>query len=185
MKLRRGFKTEAEQYASEFRAELRLATDGPLCPFQLAAWLEIPVVPLSKLDGFDAANPNYHPGETQFHAATLARGTHKTIFHNDSKHPNRQRSNVMHEIAHILLGHPAHPPLMEDGCRNFDSLLEHEAKELSFALRVSKPAARKIIATHMTLSQASVIYGTSTELIEYRIRITDARGWFVNRAKYN
>jgi len=47
MRLRRGFKTEAEEYAEEFRTELELDIDGPLCPFRLASHLEIPVVAVS------------------------------------------------------------------------------------------------------------------------------------------
>ena len=180
MKVRRGFRTEAEGYASEFRAELGIATDGALCPFRLAALLEVPVVPLSELNGFDCSAGGYAEEEA-FSATTVADGTYKMIFHNDGHHPHRQNSNIMHEIAHILLGHPAHPPLTEDRCRNFNTTFETEAKELGFTLLVSKPAALKIVESGITMAQASILYGASRALIEYRIRITDARGWAHNR----
>ncbi|MBV8799056.1 MAG: ImmA/IrrE family metallo-endopeptidase [Alphaproteobacteria bacterium] len=185
MKLRRGFRKEAEEYAAEYRAELDLATDGPLCPFKLAALLEIPVVPLSHLDGFGPENPNYSPSRNGFYAATIPIGTRRHIIYNDMSHPNRQRSDVMHEIAHTALGHPPHPPLTDDGCRNFNPVLELEAKELSFTLLIPKPAARRIVAQGITSFQASIIYGASKDLIEYRIRITDAHGWDRNRQRYN
>jgi Zn-dependent peptidase ImmA (M78 family) len=156
-----------------------------LCPFELAALLEVPVVPLTQLDGFSMENANYRPGEKEFSATTIAEGTRKLIIHNDRHHPNRQRSDVMHEIAHIALGHPPHPPLTEEGCRNFNPVLENEAKELAFTLLISKPVARKTVANRLPLTQASVIYGVSPSLIEYRIRITDARGWYQNHRRHN
>ena len=182
MKMRRGFRTEAEEYAAEFRAELGVATDGALCPFRLAALLAVPVVPLSQLNGF-GPSARESAEESVFSATTLADGTYKMIVHNDSQHPHRQNSNVMHEIAHILLGHPAHPPLTEDRCRNFNTVFETEAKELGFTLLISKLSALRIVESGITLPQASILYGASRALIEYRIRITDANGWALNRRK--
>ena len=105
MKLRRGFRKEAEEYAQEFRAELNIAPDGPLCPFALAAHLAVPIVKLSDLEGLEARFIR-GASESGFSATTVAEGTFKTIIHNDTQHPYRQNSNLMHEIAHILLGHP-------------------------------------------------------------------------------
>ena len=180
MKLRRGFKKEAEEYAMEYRQELSLATDGALCPFKLAASLEIPVVPLSHLAGFELTSSDYRTGESEFHAATVPLGTYRMIVYNNARHPNRQRSDVMHEIAHIALGHPPHLPLTDGGCRNFSPALEYEAKELSCTLLIPKTAAKRIVSMGLSSREASTIYGASTELIEYRIRITDARGWYRN-----
>ena len=49
MILRRGFKTEANKYAREFRLELNIPPDGPLCPWRLAQHLLVPVFKLSVL----------------------------------------------------------------------------------------------------------------------------------------
>src|SRR5436305_9337672 len=107
MKLRRGFKTEAEAYAEEFRTELSLQIDGALCPFELAKYLDIPVVGLSELPDLPANCLDHCIGEGQseFSAMTVNDGSYRMIVHNESHHPYRQNSNVMHEIAHILLGH--------------------------------------------------------------------------------
>ena len=43
VKLRRGFRKEAEEYAAEYRKELNLAEHDPLDPFDLAEHLLIPV----------------------------------------------------------------------------------------------------------------------------------------------
>ena len=182
MKLRRGFKKEAEEYAADFRNELDLPLDGRLDPFRVASHLEIPVVGLSKLEGF-LESEDYEVGEDEFSAATIHDHTFKMIVHNDRHYPQRQNSNVMHEIAHILLGHPPHPPLTGDRCRNFNRMLETEAKELSFALLVPKLAALKIIESGLTVPQGSIVLGVSKDLLQYRIDITDARGWAYNRRR--
>ncbi|MCC5670626.1 hypothetical protein LC653_44390 [Nostoc sp. CHAB 5784] len=49
-KFRRGFKKEASAYAKEFREELGIKPHAPLCPWQLAEHLAIPIVPLSEFE---------------------------------------------------------------------------------------------------------------------------------------
>lgn len=183
MKMRRGFRVEAEGYAAEFRQELGLEVAGPLCPFRLAALLRLPVVPLSDLPGFATDSQTAQWDAGGFSAVTIPGGTYKMIVHNDGHHPVRQNSNVMHEISHILLGHPPHPPFTGDGCRNFQSLLEKEAKELAFTLLVPRPAALAIVESGAPLAIASAGYGVSRQLLDYRIRITDARRWAMNRQR--
>lgn len=182
MKLRRGFRKEAEAYAQEFRAELNISLDGPLSPFALAAHLEVPIVKLSELPGLEARFV-HGASAAGFSATTVVEGTHKTIIHNDTQHPYRQNSNLMHEIAHILLGHPPRPPMTDDGCRNFDSISENEANELGFTLLVPGRAALRIVELKIPLESACVEYGVSNSLLTYRIRITNAQGWARNRRR--
>src|SRR4029077_3030660 len=103
---RRGFKTEAEEYAEEFRSELSLPVDGALCPFQLATYLEVPVVGVSELPDLAPSCLAWcsNGGQSEFSATTVNDGSFRLVVHNDSHGPYRQNSNVMHEIAHILLG---------------------------------------------------------------------------------
>jgi len=186
MKLRRGFKTEAEEYAEEFRLELSLPVDGALCPFQLATHLEVPVVGVSDLPDLPpfCSAWCFVEGQSEFSATTVNDGSFRMIVHNDSHNPYRQNSNVMHEIAHILLGHPPRPPVAGDGCRHFDPVMEREANELGFALLVPKRAALRIVETRMPTQLACATYGVSHQLLTYRIRITDVRRWAVNRRRY-
>ena len=115
-KLRRGFRTEAEDYAIEFRTELGLARHAPLAATALAELLGIPVKGISEIPDIDPAVLNYYrmAGNSEFSATSLCDGSYREIVHNDFQHANRQNSSIMHEIAHIILGHPPKPPLMED-----------------------------------------------------------------------
>ncbi len=186
MKLRRGFKKEAEEYAEEFRRELHIPATGPLCPFRLAEHLEIPVVGLTTLSDLEPSHLKHAVGEGQsiFSATTVVDGCYCMIIHNDSHHPFRQNSNVMHEIAHILLGHPPRPPLVGDSCRNFDTTSEREANELGFTLLIPKRAALRVVESRMPIDEACEYYGVSAKLLRYRIDVTDVKRWASNRRKF-
>ncbi len=112
MALRRGFKAEAERTAREVRAELGLAPVDPLDPGRLATHLEIPVQPLAFVED-EVPAAVWHlrrlePGTVS--ALTIVSGTGWLILHNDGHSPARQASDIMHELSHALLLHPAAPP---------------------------------------------------------------------------
>lgn len=185
-RLRRGFRKEAEEYAEEFREELGLDEHQPLNPFVLAEHLDIPVHALSEHPTIphDIKRHFQDAGNSMFSAITLVDGTYSEIIYNDFQHPNRQCSNITHELAHIILNHPPKPPLLNGSCRNFDPLLEKEANEFGFTLLIPKLAALYAIEEFSRLSDAAEYYGVSQELLRYRIRITNAKEWARNRAKW-
>lgn len=183
MTLRRGFRKEAEEYAQDFRSELQLHSHDPLDPLRLAEHLAIPVHTLSQHPAIPEADKDHflNSGNSDFSATTLAEGTYREIIHNDFQHSNRQNSNIIHEIAHIILGHPPKPPMISETCRNFDPVMEKEANELGFTLLVPKIAALFAVEHFRDLPAASKFYAVSESLLGYRIRITNARKWAANR----
>ncbi len=182
---RRGFVKEAEEYALEFRQELGLANASPLMAIEIADLLEIPVWNLSDHPTIPTHIKDYFfgIGRDHFSASTLNDGSYKEIIHNDSHHPNRQNSNIAHELAHILLGHPPKPPMSEDGCRNFSKRMEREAHDLGFTLLVPKPAALVAVEDFEDINDACEYFGVSKQLLEFRIRKADAKRWAINRAR--
>lgn len=168
---RRGFKTEADEYARDYRLELELRPESPLSPWRLAEHLEIPVIPLSRLQERDpdAVKHLLGGGRRAFSAATVPNGTRRAIIHNDAHARVRQASNIAHELAHIILGHPLSPPLSEFGCRKFNSKLEAEAGWLGPALLVSREAAFQIVFRGMSLESAARIYGVSSRVMSLRL----------------
>jgi IrrE N-terminal-like domain len=175
--LRRGFKTEAEEYAKDFRTELSLEEDAPLCPRELAEHLAIPLYPLSfHLGSIPEAVACLHRKERcAFSAATVFCGSCRAILYNDANSLSRQANDIAHELAHGILGHPPRPPLSEAGCRNFDPLLEHEAGFLGSTLLLPKPAALRILWRGMSLTQAAQEYGASEALVRMQLNLTGAR----------
>ena len=176
MKLRRGFKTEANAYAREFRAELGLAPYDPLCPWMLAQHLEITVTPLTYfIEIPDAVRCLTGQERQRFSAVTVFRGSRRSIVYNDAHHRHRQTSSIAHEISHGILGHPPTAPLNEYGCRYYDKAIEDEANWLGPALLISEEAALYIVSTKMTMTEAIITYGVSEDIITMRINVTGAQ----------
>ena len=184
-KLRRGFRVESEEYAEEYRLELGLERHASLSPKVLCEHLLIPVYDLSTFPGVSSIEKIFFagPGNSLFSATTIPLGTSRVIIHNDYQHPNRQFSNIMHEVAHIILGHPPKPPLIGESCRNYDANAELEANQLGFTLLVPKIAALFAVEGFSSLAKAAAYYGVSLKLLTHRIQVTDARRWAINRAR--
>lgn len=177
MALRWGFKAEANWWSREMRSELGLRPADPLCPWTLAGYLGIPVMPLS---AYAAEHPeavglfSSGAGQREFSAVTSAIGRRRFIIHNDAHDKKRQASNLAHEIAHALLMHPTHSVLNDQGNRNFIRDIEDEANWLGPALLISEEAAL-FIAGRMSVAEASDHYGASREVVQMRLNVCGAR----------
>ena len=184
-KLRHGYRTYFENLASDIRQDLNLYDNSPICPRLIAQHLDIPVTKLSSL-GLDpeVLNTLSAEGTDKFFGCVLPIGkTRKGILHNDSVSPKRQNSDIAHEIAHIILGHPLVSPTLGDGKRSYNSTHEHEARELGMTLLLPKKAALKIAMSSMSPIDASNEYFVSRSLLSYRLKITNAQNWAYNKKR--
>ncbi len=178
--LRRGFKSEANSYAREFRRELDLRAFEPLCPWRLAKHLEVPIMPISSLKRFspDAVEYLMTVGRVSFSAVTIGFGRHgsrRLILHNDGSAKSRQAADVAHELSHVILGHEL--ALLFSGPDNSDDSkrVEAEAKWMGPALLVSEEAAIHVVRTRMTIAAAASEYAVSPSLLQMRINVTGAK----------
>jgi Zn-dependent peptidase ImmA (M78 family) len=178
MSLRRGFKASANRIAVRLRRGQNCAPQEPIDLEVIAERLEIKIVPLSAL-AKEAPQAVRHLSITDsdaFSATTIRLDAGKRIIiHNDSHHPRRQRSNVSHEISHVLLGHPFTYPIDNSGCRNHDRDLEEEANWLGAAILISDEAALHILRRGIDEETACSVYGVSLPLLRMRINGSGAR----------
>jgi Zn-dependent peptidase ImmA (M78 family) len=177
MTLRRGFKSEANEYAREYREELELPHWNPLCPWALAKHLGIPVLRLSFLKSGARAEVEYlmRNGRDYFSAVTVFSGFRRAILHNDGNAKTRQAADIAHEIAHAVLGHPPESLFDETGKRKINARVEAEAKWLGPALLVSEEAALLIARSGRSVAEAAEEYGVSEALMQMRLNVTGAR----------
>lgn len=176
MTLRRGFKQEANEYAREFREELHLRPYEPLSPWDLAQHLEIDILSLSSLRQ-TVSESVYHlmqVDRSSFSAATVFCGSKRLIIVNDAHSDSRQASDLSHELAHGILGHPPTEPFNEFGCRNFNPNLEEEANWLGPALLISEEAALSIAMLGMSRARAASQYGCTQSIVRMRLNVTGA-----------
>jgi Zn-dependent peptidase ImmA (M78 family) len=169
--LRRGFKAEANRIALRIREQMGLEAIAPIDPLAVCERFEIQVFPLSALEH---QYPFLERDTSAFSAVTVPRGIQRAIVHNDTHHPNRQRSNICHELAHCFLGHECTPPLTEKGERARDGGIEEEANFLAGNLLVPNEAAIHIVSKGIE-DQAQQIYGVSAQMLNFRIRMSGAR----------
>lgn len=178
MSLRRGFKASANRFSVRLRKSLGLPPDAPIDLNMIAYRLELPLVPLSTFrDDYPAEVEQLSridPGA--FSAATLHCGPiRRIIVHNDSHDRRRQRSNIAHELAHVLLGHPFTLPIDTTGCRNMDRDIEDEATWFGSVILISDEAAIHIVRSAMETEMACAFYGVSAPLLRMRVNASGAR----------
>ncbi len=176
MALQRGFKSQANRIALGLRKQAGLPKTVPLDPRDALRSLSIQVISLS--DFRDTC-----PGDAKallspsggFSALLLHVGRGKRIvIHNDFQSPRRQRSNLAHELAHVLLAHPAEVVCMGDSARRADSHLENEAAFLAGCILVPNEAAHRLAAYRVDIGAAAKMYGVSEDMITYRLRMSGA-----------
>ena len=175
-KFKHGFKAQANRLASEYREELRVPLDAPLCPWKVARHLSIPVLKLSDLPDCDEKFYLMQgKGLKEFSATVCYRGTKAFILNNDAQPIKRQASDIAHEIAHVALGHPPTRPFDEEGNREFLREIEDEAEWLGPAILVSEKAAmrayRLISTKTYTLESLSDEWQITSEVISMRMNV--------------
>ena len=124
----------------------------------------------------ECPNLNYFTitGQKDFSAITLFDNTWRMVIHNDSHAPCRQKSNIVHEIAHALLQHPPVVPLNNNGERNYDSGIEGEANWLAGELLITEASALHIASKKLDKQVASDMYGVCPKMLSYRLQVTAA-----------
>lgn len=175
--MKRGFKAESERIAREMRDELKLASHDRLDPFELAEHLAIPVLPMAHVsDGNGSASSfiRYFSivDPDSFSAVTIFVGRRRIIVHNENHHPNRQASNLAHEISHILLEHQPAAIVAGDGQRFWNREMEDEANWLGAALLVPRDGALRLARLGRSIDEIALHYGVSEQLCRWRITQT-------------
>jgi Zn-dependent peptidase ImmA (M78 family) len=172
--MRRGFKSAAEQIATEARAELGLGENDRLNILALAEYLAIPVFTIREIAKITLPNSFGHYFSTidpdSFSAVTVFLGYRKFIVHNENHHPHRQSSNLAHEISHALLEHEPTPVADKSGGRFWNPEVEEEATWLGAALLIPRSGALELLKTRCTVAQIAEHFAVSQALCEWRIR---------------
>lgn len=103
-------------------------------------------------------------------------GEHHLIVFNSAQSEPRRNSVVMHELAHIILGHElTSASLTEDGHfvpTTYDQDQEDEADWLAGTLLLPRPALLKIRRLRMSDQVATETYAVSQQMLTWRFRMT-------------
>ena len=145
--LKHGFKTEAEGIASRLRAELNIHPCAPLDAYKLAKHLNVAVYKsfefIQSIESINELSGN-NGQDCGWSALTMiTKAGNQIIIHNEYNTPQRQQSDLMHELAHIICGHKREKReytfQLPFGMHEYNEIHEEEAKWLGATLQLSKP----------------------------------------------
>lgn len=176
--LRRGFKASCENIARLQRRQLNLAPPAPLNPYDLARRLRIIVHTVEEVPGLspECLHTLLHEGADSWSAVTLTANGRSVIILNSAHAKSRLASDLVHEIAHILIGHnPSRVDVAEDGSlmlNTYSRDQEDEANWLAGCLLLPREALILIRSQKLDLTTAARKYGISLAMLQYRINVT-------------
>lgn len=169
-------KDELEEIAERFRADLGLGKDEPLDSLRLEVQ-DIQVIPLSNTERIDIRTARQLSGSASAEWSAMSvpldlENDRWAVLLNDSHTPERQRVTVLEEYWHILLGHKLTKisKVADAFGRTYDATEEHDAYYLASASLLPKAAVVEAISKNHSATQIAKQFGTSTELVDYRIK---------------
>jgi hypothetical protein len=175
---RRGFKSWCEETALKVRTHQGLALTAPLSPFVLARELRVEVIEPGGLKELpdDVRRRLLGQHSDCWSAITIPGKRRPLIVYNPSHSGARQNSDLMHELAHIFLGHKPTmlfvDPNTDLALRTHDKAQEEEANWLAGCLLLPREVLLHIKTTGLSDETACRHYGVSTKMLVYRMNVS-------------
>jgi Zn-dependent peptidase ImmA (M78 family) len=172
--MRRGFKAEAERLATQVRTAARIDPLGKLDVEHLAKHVGASVraadelVSRSKLERLEQIQPG------AFSAATFDLNGRIVIVTNPLAEEERRRSDVSHEVAHLLLNHQV-KEIEQIGKMSFftcDADEEQEATWMAGCLLLPRELLLRSLQHGMDADGIAAANTVSTQMANFRLRTT-------------
>jgi hypothetical protein len=174
---RRGFKAWCEETALNVRQHQGLPATAPLSPHLLASELRVAVVQPSDLKDLSADVCRRLLGKhSDCWSAMTIPGKRPLIVYNPAHSAARQNSDLMHELAHVLLGHKPTRVFIDPhtglALRTHDKEQEEEASWLAGSLMLPREVLLHIKANSISDEAACRQYGVSAKMLTYRMNVS-------------
>lgn len=176
--MERGFKTRCENLAFQVRSELGLSKIAPLMPEALAEHLGVYLWSPQQISGLSReALSQLRRDRGSWSAVTVAFGGIEAVIYNSQHSRDRQASDVMHELSHILLDHKPTEMLLfskelDVVLRDFDEDAEEEATWLSGCLLLPRDTLLYIKKQGIDEQTVRDTYHVSSTLFRFRLNKT-------------
>jgi Zn-dependent peptidase ImmA (M78 family) len=176
----RGFKTWCETVAAQHRRALGLQARDPLDPTILAESLGVQVRSLDEVPDLDDGSRRVLLEDSGgWSAVTITNGSKSVVILNSAHSAARSASDLMHELAHLLIGHKAgRVDITEDGSlilNTYERSQEDEANWLAGCLLLPREALLWIVRQGLEPDVAAQRYGASLAMFQYRLNVTAVR----------
>lgn len=176
--LERGFKSWAERTALAIRRDLQLSAGAPLSPQSLASYLDVTLWTPRDVPGLpkEVAHQLLEADPWGWSAVSQQIDGRVVVIYNPRHSPGRRASNIVHELAHLLLDHePATVILSPDGViamRTFNAKQEDEANWLAWCLLLPRDGLLRAMAGGKAVADIAVEYGVTETLVVFRSRVS-------------
>jgi len=173
--MRRAATQEAERRAMAFRAALGYGGLAPLPARRLAGHLGYQVTRPNAIAGIpDEAAEWLCCPDCGWSALVLTGGGLRLIVYNPSESAARQESSLMHELAHLVCGHPSTSLDLGRGLmlRAFHADHEEEAAWMGGCLQLPRDVLRLALRQGMTLERIAAHFTASMQMVSFRYRMT-------------
>lgn len=176
--MRRGFKASCERIAADQRQAIGLRPEDALDPERLAQHLgvtvwgpeDVPELPQDSLRCLVQEDAD------DWSAVTLQVGSSRLTILNSAHAPTRRRSDLAHELAHLILGHrPSRIDVSNQGLlvlSTFEGAEEEEANWLSGALLVPRDGLMRAYRRQRDEGCLADHFGISLALLKWRLNAT-------------
>lgn len=172
--MRRGFKAEAERRATAERHRMGLSDHDVISEESLAEMVGAELRDASRLVGRKALESldALQPGA--FSACTFEIGDRRVIVWSPLSSFERRRSDIAHEVSHLLLGHKVQDVQVVGGLTFYscNPEEEQEANWLAGCLLLPRPMLVRNIARGMSPDQIAVQQSVSLQMANFRVRAT-------------
>jgi hypothetical protein len=169
-------KEELERTAEVFRKDLGLSDDQALDSLKLDVD-GVELIRLTETDCLDKATSTRLSTDScdEWSAMSVPLDEvqdHWAVLLNDCHTVERQRVTLLEEVWHILLGHKLVKiaKVADAYGRTYDTSEEHDAYYLASATLLPRSAIIKAVERRETSVDIAKRFGTSPELVEYRIK---------------
>lgn len=169
-------KADMERMAADLRSKLGLDDSTTLDPFQI----EMTGVHVLSTDDLDDLPPRTkefldNPENKNWSAMSVPVDPEQDtwgILVNKTSDRERQRVSLLEEFWHIMQGHKLTKVIRvgEGYGRSFDEEDEHDAYYLASATLLPETSVRKMVLARQPAEEIAKHFGTSKELVEYRIK---------------
>jgi Zn-dependent peptidase ImmA (M78 family) len=174
MTLPRGFKTQAEKTAANFRKQLGLKEHDPLDLTKVAGLLDARIVSAETLVSLDRLHEIERLQAFAFSACTFDIRGKSVVVYNPLRTLGRRSSDVAHELSHIALNHDLSEIeyLGEIAFRTCRSDQEEQATTLGGTMLLPRPLMLSAAKRGMTFEQIASEFNVTVEMARFRWNTT-------------
>jgi Zn-dependent peptidase ImmA (M78 family) len=175
--MRRGFKSEAERVADRIRLALCLSASDPLDPEAVAAYLSAKVVAADTLVARAKLRELKTIQDDAFSAVTFRLPDSRVVVVYNPLHTlARRRSDISHELSHLILKHETRTIEMVAGHSMFtcNPEQEEEADWLAGCLLLPRPLLLAAARSGMSASEIADENGVTLSMARYRLNASGA-----------